>query len=51
MSSIILTKEQFAEMALKQQTQQAAQYGMTIEEWREAVISGSLITGSLWKNI
>jgi hypothetical protein len=42
--SILLTKEAIAEHILKQRTEQAAKYGMTLEEFMQAVIEGKTIT-------
>ena len=42
--SILLTKEAIAEHILKQRTEQAAKYGMTLEEFMQAVIEGKIIT-------
>jgi hypothetical protein len=42
--SILLTKEAIAEHILKQRTEQAKKYGMTLEEFMQAVIEGKTIT-------
>jgi hypothetical protein len=41
--SLMLTKEAFLEAALRQQTTEAAQYGLTLEEWQQAIASGSVV--------
>ena len=41
--SMMLTKEAFIEAALRQQSSQAAEYGMTLEEWNNALMSGSVV--------
>jgi hypothetical protein len=41
--SLILTKEAFIEAALRQQQTEAAQYGLTLEEWQQAIASGSIV--------
>ena len=42
-SSLMLTKEAFLEAALRQQTAEAAQYGLTLDEWRNSILSGSVV--------
>jgi hypothetical protein len=39
----MLTKEAFLEAALRQQTSEAAQYGLTLDEWRNSILSGSVV--------
>ena len=41
--SLILTKEAFIEAALRQQQTEAAQYGLTLDEWRNSILSGSVV--------
>ena len=41
--SMMLTKEAFIEAALRQQTAEAAQYGLTLEEYNNAILSGSVV--------
>ena len=41
--SLLLTKEAFAQYIQQQQSTQAAEYGMTLEEWNNAVMSGSVV--------
>ena len=41
--SLMLTKEAFIEAALRQQQSEAAQYGLTLEEWQHAITSGSVV--------
>jgi len=42
--TILLTKEAIAEHILKQRIEQAKKYGMTLEEFMQAVIEGKTIT-------
>ena len=41
--SMMLTKEAFIEAALRQQTTEATQYGLTTEEYQHAIMSGSVV--------
>jgi hypothetical protein len=41
--SLILTKEAFIEAALRQQQSQATEYGMSLDEWQNAIMSGSVV--------
>jgi len=41
--SIMLTKEAFIEAALRQQQSQATEYGLTLEEYQHAIMSGSVV--------
>jgi hypothetical protein len=41
--SMVLTKEAFIEAALRQQTAEATQYGLTLEEYNNAILSGSVV--------
>jgi hypothetical protein len=41
--SMMLTKEAFIEAALRQQTAEATQYGLTLEEYQHAIMSGSVV--------
>jgi hypothetical protein len=41
--SLMLTKEAFIEAALRQQQSQATEYGMSLDEWQNAIISGSVV--------
>ncbi len=41
--SMMLTKEAFIETALRQQQTEAAQYGLTLEEYQHAIMSGSVV--------
>jgi hypothetical protein len=41
--SLMLTKEAFIEAALRQQQTEAAQYGLTLNEWQHAIASGSVV--------
>ena len=42
--SILLTKEAIADSILKQRVEQAKRYGLTLEEFMQAVIEGKTIT-------
>jgi len=42
--SLLLTKEAIAEHILKQRIEQAKKYGMTLEQFMEAVVEGKTIT-------
>ena len=41
--SLLLTKEAFIEAALRQQQSQATEYGLTLEEYQHAIMSGSVV--------
>ena len=41
--SMMLTKEAFIEAALRQQQSQATEYGLTLEEYQHAIMSGSVV--------
>ena len=41
--SLMLTKEAFIEAALRQQLSQATEYGLSLEEWQQAIMSGSVV--------
>jgi len=41
--SLLLTKEDIEHSIKKQREAQAAQYGMTLEQWEAATISGSVV--------
>ena len=41
--SLLLTKEAFIEAALRQQQTEATQYGLTLEQWQQAIASGSVV--------
>ena len=41
--SLMLTKEAFIEAALRQQQTEASQYGLTLDEWQQAIMSGSVV--------
>jgi hypothetical protein len=41
--SMMLTKEAFIEAALRQHQAQATQYGLTLDEWQQAIMSGSVV--------
>jgi hypothetical protein len=40
---ILLTKEAFAEYILKQREAEAASYGLTLEQYQQAILSGSCV--------
>jgi hypothetical protein len=42
--SILLTKEAIAEHILKQRIEQAKRYGLTLDEFMQAVVEGKTIT-------
>jgi hypothetical protein len=42
--SLLLTKEAIADHILKQRVEQAKRYGLTLEEFMQAVIEGKTIT-------
>ena len=44
--SLLLTKEAIADSILKQRTEQAKRYGLTLEEFMAAVINGETIVQS-----
>jgi hypothetical protein len=45
--SLMLTKEAFNDYILKQQSTQAASFGLTLEQYQQAVINGSVVQSSL----
>ena len=44
--SLLLTKEAIADSILKQRTEQAKRYGLTLEEFMNAVINGETVVQS-----
>ena len=44
--SLLLTKEAIADSILKQRTEQAKRYGLTLEEFMTAVINGETVVQS-----
>lgn len=42
-TNILLTKEAFEEYLQKQQQDIAAQHGMSVEEWKQAVTNGEVV--------
>jgi hypothetical protein len=44
--SLMLTKEAIAEHILKQRIEQAKRYGMTLEEFMQAVVEGKTVVQS-----
>jgi hypothetical protein len=42
--NILLTKEAFAEYISRQRTEQASRYGLTLEQFMEAVEKGKVLT-------
>jgi len=45
--NLLLTKEAFNNYILKQQLSQAASFGLTLEQYQQAVIDGSVVQSSL----
>lgn len=45
--SLMLTKEAFNDYILKQQSSQAASFGLTLEQYQQAVTNGSVVQSSL----
>ena len=43
-SSLLLTKEAIADSILRQRLEQAARYGLTLEEYMQAVVEGKTLT-------
>jgi hypothetical protein len=43
-STLMITKEAFNNYILKQQSAQAASFGLTLEQYQQAVIEGTTIT-------
>lgn len=41
--SLMLTKEAFEQHARKLREERAKQYGMTLEQWDDAIASGSIV--------
>ena len=41
--SLMLTKEVFEEYILKQRQTEAASYGLTLEQYQQAILSGSCV--------
>lgn len=41
--SLLLTKEDFISHSLNTQQTQAQQYGLTLEQWQQAIMSGSVV--------
>lgn len=41
--SLLLTKEAFEQQIKKQRESEAAQYGLTIEEYNNAIMSGNVV--------
>lgn len=44
--SLMLTKEAFNDYILKQQSSQAVSFGLTLEQYQQAVIDGSVVQSS-----
>jgi len=44
--NFLLTKEAFNNYILKQQSAQALSFGLTLEQYQQAVISGSVVQSS-----
>jgi len=45
--NLLLTKEAFEQYILKQQSTQAASFGLTLEQYQQAVTNGSVVQSSL----
>lgn len=50
--NLLLTKEAFEQYIIKQQSNQAASFGLTLEQYQQAIINGGVVqsvlpTGSL----
>jgi hypothetical protein len=45
--SLLLTKEAFNDYILKQQSTQAASFGLMLEQYQQAIIDGSVVQSSL----
>ena len=43
-TDVFLTKESFNQYSLRLREQQAAKYGMTLEQWDEAVRTGATVS-------
>ena len=44
--NLLLTKEAFAEYILKQRETEATSYGLTLEQYQQAILSGSCVQSS-----
>jgi hypothetical protein len=44
--NLLLTKEAFEQYILKQQSTQAASFGLTLEQYQQAIINGSVVQSS-----
>jgi hypothetical protein len=44
--NLLLTKEAFNNYILKQQSAQAASFGLTLEQYQQAIINGSVVQSS-----
>ena len=44
--NILLTKEAFEQYILKQREAEAASYGLTLEQYQQAILSGSVVSQS-----
>lgn len=44
--NVFLTKESFNQYSRKLREEKAAQYGMTLEEWDDAVLNGKVINNN-----
>jgi hypothetical protein len=43
-TDIFLTKEAFEQYAIRLREQKAKEYGMTLEQWDEAVLNGTVVS-------
>jgi hypothetical protein len=44
--NLLLTKEAFNDYIIKQQSAQAASFGLTLEQYQQAIINGSVVQSS-----
>jgi hypothetical protein len=44
--NLLLTKEAFEQYIIKQRESEAASYGLTLEQYQQAVINGSVVQSS-----
>ena len=45
-STLMITKEAFNNYILKQQSAQAASFGLTLEQYQQTIINGSVVQSS-----
>ena len=49
--SLMLTKEAFEQYIQQQRQSQAAEYGLTLEEYNNAILSGSVVQAKSFNDI